>query len=79
MNSTEITKVAIFRTRNGEEPILKEVIENVTSVEVNEHCIVVNSIARKGKRPFPNKQVFSKPEFCMTAIAPSLVDEAGEA
>lgn len=62
MENKEKLKVAIFRT--GKTPKLKEVIENVTSVTENEHCIIVNSmVARKGKRPRPNKQIFSKPEF----------------
>ena len=77
MNSTKTTKVAIFR--NGKEPWLKEIIENVTSAEENEHCIIIDSIIRKGKKSFPNKQVFSKPEFCMTVIAPSPTGEDIEA
>lgn len=66
MNSTELIRVAIFR--NGKEPQLKEVIENVTSTSENEHCFIVNSISRKGKRSRPNKQMFSKPEFIYVKI-----------
>lgn len=62
MKKKEMTKVAIFRT--GKEPKFKETIENVTSVSENEHCIIVDSVVlRKGKRPRPNRQIFSKPEF----------------
>lgn len=66
MNRTGFIRVAIFR--NGKEPKLKEVIENVTSTSENEHCIIVNSISRKGKRSRPNKQMFSKPEFTYVRI-----------
>lgn len=62
MENKEKLKVAIFHT--GKTPKLKEVIENVTSVTENEHCIIVDFMeSRKGKRPRPNRQMFSKPEF----------------